>query len=470
MNPKNIQEKMFSELEDRTVFNKSQAYGLKYLDVVFDRHVYPTEEAIENLSVFDEELQIKSLEADEVLALLDKYGAPATVPTLGGRYYGFVCGSVLPIGLASKNLGSFWDQSPSMHVLSPIGAKLESVVENWLVDLFSMPEGTKAGFVSGTSAATFCGLAAARYRILKQQGWDINQKGLYGAPKIRIVTGQAHSSVVKAIQLLGFGKENIAHADVDIQGRIIAESFPEIDDNTIVILQAGNVNSGSFDPFDSICDKARKANAWVHIDGAFGLWAEATEKYRYLTKGANKANSWAVDGHKTLNTPYDCGIVMCSDNEAIIAALQSSASYIHESENRNGMAFTIEMSRRARVVELWATMKYLGQGGIDEMVSLMCERAEQFADEIRAADGFVVDNEVVFNQVLVRCESDIMTKKVMKQIQELRECWIGGSSWQGNDVIRVSVCAWTTTREDITRSVVSFKKALALELATTAVG
>lgn len=461
---------MFNEIDDRSVFEKSEELGFKYLDNVSDRNVYPTDEALKNLSIFDEDLPAETSEASEVLTMLDEYGSPATVTTLGGRYFGFVCGSVLPVGLAAKNLGTYWDQSPSMHVLSPIGAKLETVVENWLVQLFGLPQGTKAGFVSGTSAANFCGLAAARYRILKRQGWDVNQKGLYAAPKIRIVTGQAHSSVIKAVQLLGFGKENIEHAEVDDQGRIITESFPLLDENTLVILQAGNVNSGSFDPFDSICDKAQQAQAWVHIDGAFGLWAEATDNYKYLTKGIHKANSWAVDGHKTLNTPYDSGVVMCSDVEAITMALQSSASYIPQSEERDGMKYTIEMSRRARVVELWATMKYLGSEGINEMISLMCERAVQFATEVKALEGFQVENDVVFNQVLVRCENDELTKKVMHNIQELRECWLGGSKWFGKAVMRVSVCSWMTTEEDITRSVASFKKALEQEVSSAQVG
>lgn len=457
---------MFLELKEKTVFKKAQQYCLEYLEGIFERNVYPTEEAIKNLSTFDESLPETSSEAGKVIDLLNELGSPATVPTLGGRYFGFVCGSALPVGIAAKTLGTYWDQCPTMNVLSPIAAKLETVVEKWLVELFNLPQGTSAGFVSGTTTANLCGLAAARYRILKRQGWDINLKGLYSAPKIRIITGQAHSSVLKAIQLLGFGKENIEWAKVDNQGRIIPESFPELDENSIVILQAGNVNSGSFDPFEHICKKARKANSWVHIDGAFGLWAGAVDKLRYLTKGSNKANSWAVDGHKTLNTPYDCGIILCNDDEAITAALQTSGSYITKSSNRDGMYYTPEMSRRARILELWATMKYLGKEGINEMVSIMCDRANQFANEINSLKGFYVENNVVFNQVIIRCENDEITQNVLENIQELRECWLGGSIWNGKKVIRVSICSWSTTQKDITRSVKSFKKALQIEKTT----
>jgi len=235
-----------------------------------------------------------------------------------------------------------------------------------------------------------------------------------------------------------------------------------LDENTIVILQAGNVNSGAYDNFDVICKKAKKAKAWVHIDGAFGLWAGAVEQLKHLTKGMEQATSWAVDGHKTLNTPYDCGIVLCADREAMTDELHMSGRSIIESEQRDGMFYPPEMSRRARIVELWAIMKYLGKGGIDQMVLTMHHRAKQFAQEISEISGFYVENEVVFNQVMVRCDSDSMTEKVLEKIQSLRECWLGGSVWFGKKVMRVSICSWVTSEEDISRSVASFKKSLHL--------
>ncbi|WP_435262931.1 pyridoxal phosphate-dependent decarboxylase family protein [Tenacibaculum sp. nBUS_03] len=458
-----LQDTMFQEIRNKEIFNLAQHYSLEYLNTIFDRNVFPTEKALENLSVFDEELPINSTNAKNVIDQLNTFGTPATTATIGGRYFGFVTGSAIPVGLAAKNLGTYWDQAPAMNVLSPIGSKLESVVEKWLVDLFNLPKKTSAGFVSGTSTANLCGLAAARYRILERNNWDINEKGLRNSPQIRIVTSkQAHSTVLKAIGILGLGKENIEWIDVDNQGRIIPESIPELDANTILVLQAGNVNSGSFDNFEIICEKAEKTNTWVHIDGAFGLWAETVNELKHLTKGIEKASSWAVDGHKTLNTPYDCGIILCKDQEAMTSALHMSGSYILKSSERDGMFYTPEMSRRARIIELWSIIKYLGKKGIDEMILAMNQRAKQFANEIEKINGFHVENEVVFNQVLVRCNSDEITEAVLHNIQMLRECWLGGSMWFGKKVMRISICSWATTESDILKAVKSFEKALEL--------
>ncbi|MCX2745473.1 aminotransferase class V-fold PLP-dependent enzyme [Mangrovivirga sp. M17] len=457
---KNLQKQMLSEFQDESLFKKAESFGLEFLSQALDRNVYPTEEALENLSVFDEELPENSGNAHDVIDLLHKHGSPAAVTQVGGRYFGFVNGSVVPAGLAAKNLSIFWDQNTAMQVLSPIASKLETVVQNWLIQLFGLPERTVAGFVSGTSMANFCGLAAARYRVLQNSGWDFNENGLFGAPKIRVVTGRdAHSTVLKAIALNGLGKGNIEWVDVDNEGRIIPEQIPELDNHTILILQAGNVNSGSFDDFNSICKKAREQGAWIHIDGAFGLWAGATTQLKHLTKGFEHANSWAVDGHKTLNTPYDSGIIMCDDQEALMSSLHMSGGYIIQGKDRDGMYFTPEMSRRARIIELWATLKYLGRKGIDEMVTNMHKRSIQFANEIAKEDGFSVLNEVVFNQVIVQCETDDVTDKVIEEVQNLRECWVGGSVWKGRRIIRVSICSWVTSEEDISRSVKSLIKA-----------
>lgn len=460
-----IQDKMFQEIRNKEIFNQAQQYSFEYLENIFDRNVYPTKKALEDLEIFNEELPSNSTAAENVIEQLNTYGSPATTATLGGKYFGFVCGSAVPVGLAAKNLGTYWDQAPAMNVLSPIGSKLESVVEKWLIDLFNLPKQSSAGFVSGTSTANLCGLAAARYRILKRNNWDINKNGLRNAPQIKIVTGkQSHSTVLKAIGILGLGTENIEWVDVDNQGRIITELIPELDENTILILQAGNVNSGAFDDFGKICEKAKKTNTWVHIDGAFGLWAEAVNDLKYLTKGINNATSWAVDGHKTLNTPYDCGIILCSDQEAMTSALHMSGSYIIESTERDGMFYTSEMSRRARIIELWSIMKYLGRNGIDEMILTMHQRAKQFAEEIGKIRGFYVENDIVFNQVIVRCDTNKITEQVLSNIQMLRECWLGGSMWFGKKVMRVSICSWATTKNDITKSVKSFEKALELEI------
>lgn len=460
MNP--LQQKMLGELRDKKIFLSALEFGSDYLDKAFDRNVSPTKEALGNLQCFEEKLPADIGNAGDIIAMLHEYAAPATVSQIGGRYFGFVNGGIVPAGLAAKQLASYWDQNTAMYVLSPAAAKLESVVEDWLKSIFNLPAQTVAGFVSGTSSANLCGLAAARYRLLQNNNWDVNENGLMNAPALKIIAGkEAHSTIIKAINLLGFGKSSVTFADTDEQGRIIPQSLPPMDNSTLLILQAGNVNSGSFDNFSGICKKAKDAGAWIHIDGAFGLWAAASEKLKHLTDGMEYGNSWAVDGHKTLNTPYDCGIVLCADKEALTSALHMTGGYIVFSEERDGMLFTPEMSRRARIFELWATLKYLGTNGLDTMITEMHERAVQFAGEISKLPGFTVLNEVVFNQVVVWCESDEITAEVIRKIQEQRECWVGGSTWQGKKVIRVSVCSWATTADDISLSVRSFQKALA---------
>lgn len=456
---RDIQQQIYAEMRNKTVFEKAQEYGFHYLEKVFDRNVYPTQEAIDNLQIFDEDMPQSPSQAANIIDQLYEFGAPATVAQVGGRYFGFVDGSAVPAGLAAKSLATYWDQNAAMHVLSPITSKLETVVEKWLKQIFNLPKSTVAGFVSGTSMATFCGLAAARYRLLNRMEWDINKKGLFCAPNIRVVTGEhAHSTALKAIGLLGFGKENIEWVDVDEQGRIKPNMLPELDYRTLLILQAGNVNSGSFDPFVEICEKANQAGAWVHIDGAFGLWVAAAQSLSYLTQGIEKANSWSVDGHKTLNTPYDSGIILCDDKDALVSALHMTGSYIVVSDERDGMFYTPEMSRRARAIELWATLKYLGRSGIDEMITGLHQRAVQFAQELKK-NGFEVLNNVVFNQVLVAGETDEITNRTLQNIQEARECWVGGSAWFDRAVIRISVCSWATTEADVSRSVRSFAAA-----------
>lgn len=458
-----VQEKMLQEMHDKKLFDLAQNHVYTYLHDVFERNIFPTEEALQGLKKFEEALPYDSADALAVINQLQEVGAPGTVAKLGGRYFGFVTGSALPVGLAAKHMATYWDQIGSLQVTSPTNAKLESVVEHWLKQLLGLPENAVAGYVTGTSAATFCGLAAARFKILQNAGWDINEKGLYNAPQIRIVTGKhTHSTVLKAIAMLGLGKSNIEFVDVDEEGRIIAEKMPALDNRTILILQAGNVNSGSFDPFEKICAKAKGTGAWIHVDGAFGLWAAASEKLKYLTKGMEHANSWSVDGHKTLNTPYDCGIVLCADKEAIVSALHMTGSYIIQSKERDGMYYTPDMSQRARAIELWACLRYLGKNGLDEMIYTMHLRAVQFAQELKKIKGFSIANDVVFNQVLVQCDTNEITDKTLAKVQELRVCWAGGAEWFGKRVIRVSICSWATTENDITQSVQSFAQALNL--------
>lgn len=452
---------MKNKESNQNLYRKAMDCALEYTDGIDRRKVYPTDDALKNLVIFDEPLSENPCPEQEILELLHQFGSLATVAQTGGRYFGFVCGSALPAGLAAKTLSTFWDQNSAMNVLSPVTSKLESVTEKWILQSLNLPESFICSFLSGSSLATLCGLAAGRYHLLQKQNWDINKKGLSGAPPLRIITGShAHSTVIKAISLLGLGSDNIEFVDVDDQGRIRPELIPEIDERTLLILQAGNVCSGAFDDFQSICSRARSAGAWIHIDGAFGLWAGAAKKLSHLTKGMDQAHSLSVDGHKTLNTPYDNGILICSDKIALKSALHMSGSYIVESPERDGMFYTPQMSRRASVIELWAVMKSLGNRGIGEMVERLCDRACQFSKEISAIEGFTVLNDVCFNQVIVACEDDELTEKTMRKVQELRVCWAGGSQWFGRKVIRISISSYKTTEEDITRSVQSFALAL----------
>lgn len=454
-----LREKMQREQQLKELFNQAQGYAFDYADTALQRNVFPSAKAIDELDMFVEELPANIGDAKAIIEQLHRYGSPASVAQTGGRYFGFVNGGILPVTLATKWLTDFWDQNTALQVMSPVSAKLEEVCERWLKQLLGLPESTVAGFVSGTSSAIFCGLAAARYRIYKNHHWDFNQQGHNGAPSIRIIAGrQTHGAVIKAIALLGFGIDNIEWVEADSQGRIIPEQMPVLDSSCIVLLQAGNVNSGSFDPFEKICDSANAVDAWVHIDGAFGLWAAGTERLKHLTKGLEKAHSWSVDGHKTLNTPYDSGILLCRDKEALITALQATGAYLTSSysESRDGMLYTPEMSRRARAVELWAALKYLGRSGVDELVVAMHKHAVAFADQLRKAN-FEILNDVVFNQVIVSpAADDHTTQLIMEAIQQSGECWVGGSLWNGKRVIRISVCSWVTSAEDIRRSAQAF--------------
>ena len=338
---------------------------------------------------------------------------------------------------------------------------LEETCQQWLVSLLGLPAETVAGFVSGSSMAIVCGLAAARWRLCQRMGYDINADGLAGAPRLRIVTGRhTHSTVLKAVALLGFGTSNIEWVEVDRQGRLRLDCLPALDDRTILILQAGNVNSGSFDPLRGACEKAASVNAWVHIDGAFGLWAAATRSLMHLTDGLELAHSWSVDAHKTLNAPYDSGISLCADAEAMVKALQNSAAYIAYSDKRDGMVYTPEMSRRARAVDLWGTLKYLGRDGVDQLVTGLHKRAVQFATELTQA-GFTIVNQVVFNQVLVQVGDQQTTDALIASIQKSGEAWVAGSMWFEQPVVRISVCSWATTAEDVSRAVRAFVAARA---------
>ena len=454
-----LQKKMFGELKDKKIFDLARTYAFSYADNIDKMDVYPSDENLKNLINFDESIPENSTSAENIISQLNKFGSPATTAQTGGRYFGFVNGGAIPVSVATKWLADFWDQNGGLYVTSPINAKLEMICEQWLKELFNLPEETVAGFVSGTSTANFCGIVAARFRLLKNLGWDVNQKGLNGAPKIRIIAHQqVHSSIAKALALAGFGKENVEWVEADDQGRMILEKLPKLDSSCLVFLQAGNVNTGAFDHFSGICKKANEVGAWVHIDGAFGLWAGASKSLSHLTEGMELASSWATDGHKTLNAPYDSAVVLCKDSEALISALQATGEYIIYSEQKDPMLCTPEMSKRSRAIEMWATIKYLGKSGIDEMMTGFHFRAKQLEEGLRN-NGFTIVNDVVFNQVLVSCGNSELTKSTLLNLQKSGEIWCGGSTWKGEAMIRVSVCSWATTEEDIERTIAAFVQA-----------
>ena len=461
-----LQKQLLKQQESKALLKQAQQAAFDYIDKVSEQRVFPSKDNLEKLKIFDEPLPEATNTPDLLLELLDTVGSVNTVAQTGGRYFGFVNGNALPVTLAAKWLSDVWDQNAALYVMSPIASKLESICQTWLNQLFHLPKQTVAGFISGTSIATLSGLAAARFRQLQKLGWDVNQQGLFSAPKLRLILGkQTHGTVAKAISLLGFGQASIEWIDCDDQGRMIVDQLPLLDASCILVLQAGNVNSGAFDDFTRVCQLAQQAQAWVHIDGAFGLWAKASKVFDKHTKGMELADSWSVDAHKTLNTPYDCGVVMCKDAEALTSALHQQGSYIQLSEQRDGLLYTPEMSKRARAIELWAAMKYLGRWGIAELIEQLHHHAQLFA-ELLTDNGFTVLNDVVFNQVIISCETEQLTQQTLMLVQQSGECWCGGSVWQEKSVIRISLCSWATTEQDIKHAVDTFIQARSQALKT----
>ena len=453
---KSICERLKTESTDNRIFEKAKEYACQYTNSVDSRNVKPTDKAIENLSYFKESLPQNGADTLEILRLLHEYGSPATIAQTGGRYFGFVCGGVIPASLAAKWISDVWDQNAALNVISPVASALEEICENWIVDLLGLPKETAAGFVSGSSTATLCGIAAARNFLLKRKGYDVSKSGLFGAPPIRVVMSEeAHSTVFKALSVLGLGTERIEKVKSDSEGRIDHLKIPPLDDNTLLILQAGNVNTGAFDRFDIICREANLKGAWVHIDGAFGLWAKASERFDKLTGSMHLADSWSTDAHKTLNSPYDCGIVFCKNRKALTDALQMEGSYIMYSDKRDGMLYTLDMSRRARSIELWAALKSLGRNGVKELVESLNDKAKYFAAKL-TENGFQVLNDVCFNQVNVFIGDEAATKNFLTNLQNSGVCWCGSSKRQEKFLIRISVCSYKTTYDDVDKSVEAF--------------
>ena len=429
------------------------ARAARYLAGIGDRSVAPSAEALARLHELGGPLPDAPKDPAELLALLDAVGSPATVATTGGRYFGFVIGGTLPASLAAHWLAGAWDQNASLQVLSPVAAKVEEIVEGWVVDLLGLPPESGAGFVTGTTMANFSGLAAARSALLRRAGWNVEDDGLFGAPPIRVVVGQeVHVSLLRALAMVGLGRSRVSTVPADGQGRMRADLLPQFDEHTIVCIQAGNVNTGAFDPAKEICARAREAGAWIHVDGAFGLWGAVSPLYAPLLDGFSAADSWAVDCHKWLNVPYDSGMVLVREPENLRRALPTgNAAYLTQTSLREPWHHTPDSSRRARGIELWAALKSLGRTGLREMVERNCRQARLFADRLRAA-GFQVLNDVVLNQVLVSFGTAEETKRVITAIQSDGTCWCGGTVWQQQVAMRISVSSWATTDDDVEKS------------------
>jgi len=428
------------------------ARAARYLDTMQTRRVSPSSSDVDGLEGFFHPLQQEPLDPAQVLEELDRLGSPATVATAGGRFFGFVIGGSLPAALAANMLAGAWDQNAWGEIASPVGGALEKVCRDWLKAIFGLPRETEVGFVSGATMANFTGLAAARHALLDAQGWDVEAQGLFGAPPITVIVGdEVHVSLLKALSMVGLGRERVIRVPADGQGRFIPDKMPPIDGLTLVCLQAGNVNTGAFDPIGEICAHLRGSEAWVHVDGAFGLWAAASPSRRHLVEGVAMADSWATDAHKWLNVPYDSGLVFVRDRRSLNAAMAASAAYLVEGETRDPHLCVPELSRRARGVEIWAALRSLGQQGLADLVDRSCEHAMRMATVLKVA-GYTVLNDVVLNQVLVSFGSPEVTRRVIAGIQRDGTCWCGGTEWQGHTAMRISVSSWATTDDDVDRS------------------
>ena len=425
------------------------ARAKRYLATIDSRRVGPSPDDIAALVQLGGPLSEEGRAPESVLDLLDRVGSPATMAVMGRRFFGGVIGGSLPVTVAAHWLADAWDQNACLFELAPVAAYLEDVVLSWLIDLFGLPRESGGALVVGTQTAHLTALAAARHALLARAGWNVEEDGLFGAPPITVIVGEeAHATLFKALALLGLGRRRIVRVPVDSQGRMRAAALPRVSGPAIVCAQLGNVNSGCCDPLEALCDAAQQSQAWVHVDGAFGLWAGTAPARRHLTAGLARADSWATDGHKWLNTPQDCGIAIVRHRESLRAAMAVSGAYYGEPAGRDPMRWCPDSSRRARAVELWAALSSLGRRGIGEQIERTCRLATRFAEGLSRA-GHEILNEVVLNQVLVSFGAGDTTDRVIEAVQRDGICWCGGTTWQGRRAMRISVSSWATTEADI---------------------
>jgi glutamate/tyrosine decarboxylase-like PLP-dependent enzyme len=449
---------------DSALLDRAAAHAARFLESLRERavHLHPTPEAMRDRL----EAQLAP-DGENPLDVIDALAAavePGLVATAGPRYFGFVIGGTLPVAMAADWLTSAWDQNAGLFVGSPAGAACEEVVSRWLLDLLDLPRESSVGLVTGCQMANFTCLAAARHAVLRREGWDVERDGLQGAPRIRVIVGaEAHATILTSLRMLGLGAGNAIVIDADEEGRMKADELDRAlsagAGPTIVCAQAGNVNTGAFDPFERIADACERAGAWLHVDGAFGLWARASSARCHLAAGVERADSCATDAHKWLNVPYDSGIAIVRDRAAHRGAMTSNAVYYEMAEDRREPhEYVPEASRRARAFPIYATLRHLGPGGVAQLVDRCCVLACRFADRLGAAEGVRVLNDVVLNQVLldvdapVGAEHDAFVRSVIGRVQRSGECWLGGTIWHGRAAIRISVSNWSTDDADVDRS------------------
>ncbi|MEQ3678104.1 pyridoxal-dependent decarboxylase [Pseudophaeobacter sp.] len=430
-------------MNEDQLLQEADRRGRDYVAGADARRVFPRDQDVAALAGFDETLTDQGRPAAETIALMDDLGSPATVASNGPNYFGFVIGASLPVAAAAERLAIAWDQCASAEDGSPAAYALEQQASKWLLDILDLPRSSAVAF--GTSA-TACGLsclAAARAALLARQGWDVVNDGLHGAPQVKVVVpANTHVTVRKALQVLGFGWNQVIKAPVDDQGRILPDQLPEMDATTLLVLQAGEVNTGEFDDFTAIIPGAKSAGAWVHVDGAFGLWARAAPGLRDLTRGIEDADSWTTDGHKWLNTPYDGAMAICRDPQALARVMNSDAAYSTASADAQ-KNLTLEFSRRARGIPIWAALRTLGKAGVADLVTGHHNQARRIGAALEAA-GFEVLNRVVLNQVLVRGGDDAATEAILQKVQQSGTSWFGGTIWQDRPAFRISLSSFRT--------------------------
>lgn len=437
----------------RDLLRETAERAIRYLEELPERRVAPDRDAVEKLASLRVEFPAEPRPPESVVKQLDEIGSPATMAMAGPRFFGFVIGGALPATVAANWLATAWDQNSGLYNATPVTAELEQIALGWLVDILKLPPETGGAFVTGATVANFTALAAARHAVLAKAGWNVEADGLFGAPPITVVTGaEAHPTVYKSLGMLGLGRSRVVKVPVDGQGRLRVEALPSFSGPTIICVQVGNVNTGSFDPIKEVCERAHDSGAWVHVDGAFGLWARADSSHAHLTEGIEGADSWATDAHKWLNVPYDSGIAFVRDADMLQAAMAITAEYLPTAtDHRNPSDFTPELSRRGRGVEVWAALNSLGRSGLSELIERTCRHARRFAEGLTAA-GYKVLNDVVLNQVLVSFGEPDITNQVIAEVQLDGTCWCGGTVWQGQTAMRISVSSWATTEADVERS------------------